>query len=62
MANCYLSRRKAMGIRLGDRESDLLAILWEHGACTVAEVREKLADDLAYTTVLTILRTLESEG
>jgi BlaI family transcriptional regulator, penicillinase repressor len=51
-----------MGIRLRDRESDLMAILWEHGVCTVAEVREKLADDLAYTTVLTILRTLGSKG
>jgi len=29
---------------------------------TVAEVRERIADDLAYTTVLTILRTLEQKG
>lgn len=36
--------------------------LWEHGASTVAEVRERLADPLAYTTVLTVLRTLEAKG
>src|SRR6266576_1601042 len=29
---------------------------------TVAEVRERLADRLAYTTVLTVLRTLEQKG
>src|SRR5687768_12789399 len=51
-----------MRIKLADRESDLMAILWEHGACTVAEVRARLEDDLAYTTVLTILRTLEAKG
>jgi hypothetical protein len=37
------------------------AMLWEPGACTVAEVREKLAHDLAYTKLLTILRTLASK-
>jgi predicted transcriptional regulator len=28
----------------------------------VSEVKDRLADDLAYTTVLTILRTLEQKG
>ena len=51
-----------MRIKLADRESDLMGILWDYGACTVAEVRERLEDDLAYTTVLTILRTLEAKG
>jgi predicted transcriptional regulator len=45
-----------------DRELDLMAVLWEHGPSTVADVKERLADDLAYTTVLTILRTLEEKG
>jgi predicted transcriptional regulator len=44
------------------RELDVMAVLWEEGASTVAEVRERLADPLAYTTVLTILRTLEAKG
>jgi predicted transcriptional regulator len=44
------------------RELDVMAVLWERGASTVAEVRERLTDPLAYTTVLTILRTLEAKG
>jgi len=44
------------------RELDIMTVLWDRGAATVAEVQGQLADDLAYTTVLTILRTLESKG
>ena len=51
-----------MPIALTDREADLMQILWENGASTAAEVRERLSDDLAYTTVLTVLRTLEAKG
>ena len=39
-----------------------MQVLWDHGPCLVAEVRAQLRDDLAYTTVLTILRTLEAKG
>lgn len=45
-----------------DRELDVMGVLWEHGPSTVAEVQERLDDRLAYTTVLTILRTLEEKG
>jgi predicted transcriptional regulator len=45
-----------------DRELDVMSVLWERGASTVAEVREQLVDPLAYTTVLTVLRTLEAKG
>jgi BlaI family transcriptional regulator, penicillinase repressor len=51
-----------MDIQFTDRELDIMDILWEQGAATVAEVRDALTDDLAYTTVLTILRTLEEKG
>ena len=44
------------------RELDVMTVLWERGPSTVAEVRDALADDLAYTTVLTVLRTLEEKG
>ena len=44
------------------RELDVMAVLWERGDATVAEVHQRLAADLAYTTVLTVLRTLESKG
>jgi predicted transcriptional regulator len=51
-----------MQISLTDREADLMQVLWDHGPSLVAEVRERLADPLAYTTVLTVLRILESKG
>src|SRR5690606_37392037 len=51
-----------MDISLTDREASLMEVLWERGPSTVAEVRDRLADDLAYTTVLTILRNLEAKG
>jgi predicted transcriptional regulator len=51
-----------MDIVLADREAELMEVLWDHGPCTVAEVRERVTDDLAYTTVLTMLRTLEAKG
>lgn len=47
---------------LGDRELDVMGVLWEIGSGTVAEVRERLPVALAYTTVLTILRNLEAKG
>jgi BlaI family penicillinase repressor len=51
-----------MDISFTDRELDVMAVLWRRGSGTVTEVREGLDDDLAYTTVLTILRTLEEKG
>jgi len=51
-----------MDIALTDREADIMQVLWENGPSLVAEVREHLADPLAYNTVLTILRTLEGKG
>lgn len=45
-----------------ERELDIMGVLWEEGSGTVADVRERLVDELAYTTVLTILRTLEEKG
>jgi BlaI family transcriptional regulator, penicillinase repressor len=46
---------------LGDRELDIMGVLWDLGSGTVAEVQRKLPVDLAYTTVLTILRNLEAK-
>lgn len=51
-----------MEISFTERELDVMGVLWELGGGTVAEVRARLADDLAYTTVLTVLRTLEEKG
>ena len=44
------------------RELDVMTVLWDLESGTVAEVRAKLKDKLAYTTVLTVLRTLEQKG
>lgn len=51
-----------MEIVFTDRELDVMGVLWERGPSTVSEVREAIVDDLAYTTVLTVLRVLEEKG
>jgi BlaI family penicillinase repressor len=47
---------------LTGREMDVMNVLWKLETGTVAEVQKELKDELAYTTVLTILRTLEKKG
>jgi BlaI family transcriptional regulator, penicillinase repressor len=49
-------------IAFTDRELDVMSVLWSVPSATVAEVRARLPVDLAYTTVLTVLRTLEKKG
>ncbi|HSG49428.1 MAG TPA: BlaI/MecI/CopY family transcriptional regulator [Longimicrobiales bacterium] len=49
-------------VRFTDRELDIMQVLWSRGPSTVAEVRDALTDDLAYNTVLTMLRILEEKG
>jgi len=39
-----------------------MAVLWELGSGTVQEVWKRLEADIAYSTVLTMLRTLETKG
>ena len=51
-----------MDASLGERELDVMGVLWRDGPATVAEVRDRLDAQLAYNTVLTILRNLESKG
>jgi len=51
-----------MEIQFTDREIDIMEVLWDRGPSLVADVRAALPDPLAYTTVLTILRTLEGKG
>lgn len=47
---------------LTGREMDVMNVLWKLDSGTVSEVQAGLIDELAYTTVLTILRTLEKKG
>src|ERR1019366_1180009 len=46
---------------LGERELDVMAVLWARGSGTVGEVQRRLGVKLAYTAVLTILRNLEAK-
>jgi len=43
------------------RELDVMSILWRSGSGTVSEVREGLGEELAYTSVLSALQTLEEK-
>ncbi len=45
-----------------ERELDIMAVLWERGPSTVAEVRARLVDELAHNTVLTVLTVLEQKN
>jgi predicted transcriptional regulator len=51
-----------MDIALGERESQIMEVLWDHGSLTVAEVSSLLKVKRAYTTNLTMLRKLEEKG
>jgi predicted transcriptional regulator len=47
--------------RLGKREAEIMTIVWNLGEATVQEVCERLGRS-RYTTVQTMMRTLESKG
>ncbi|HJQ52499.1 MAG TPA: BlaI/MecI/CopY family transcriptional regulator [Gemmatimonadaceae bacterium] len=48
--------------QLTRRELDIMSVLWEKGEATVTEVRDRVDPDLAYTSVSTMIRTLELKG
>ena len=51
-------------MRLSDQQIDVMRILWQAGEATTAQVHAELTaeQDLAYTTVATLLRRLEEKG
>lgn len=49
-------------VLLTDREAEVMDVLWKSGPSLVAEVRDQLPEQFAYTTVLSVLRTLEAKG
>jgi predicted transcriptional regulator len=57
-----LAGKKSPG--LTEAELRLMQVLWEKGSATVSEVAERLPKSvpLAYSTVLTTLRILETKG
>ena len=44
------------------RELEVMSILWRLGSPSVTEVRDAIDEDLAYTSVLSALQTLEEKG
>src|SRR5437867_9927575 len=50
--------------RLGELQLRIMKVLWDRGEASVAEVLEGLGDrrNLAYTTVATMLRKMETRG
>ena len=44
------------------RELGVMSVLWRLGSATVTDVRDVLEEDLAYTSVLSALQTLEEKG
>ena len=49
--------------RLGDLQLRIMRVLWSSAPASVAEVRDQLGgDELAYTTVATMLRKMEDRG
>ena len=44
------------------RELAVMSVLWRLGSASVSEVRDALDEDLAYTSVLSALQTLEEKG
>lgn len=51
-----------MAVVFTERELDIMAVLWEHGPSTVAEVRARLSDAVTHNTVATMLGILEQKG
>ena len=49
-------------LRLTQRELDIMGVLWELGEGTVTEVRDRVDPDLAYTSISSMIRTLELKG
>ena len=49
-------------LHLTQRELDIMSVLWELGEATVTEVRDKVDPDLAYTSISSMIRTLEMKG
>ena len=49
-------------LHLTQRELDIMSVLWELGEATVTEVRDRVDPGLAYTSISSMIRTLELKG
>jgi predicted transcriptional regulator len=53
---------QTQGLRLGKRELEMLNIVWDLSEATVQDVCDRLKRPAAYSTVLTMMRTMEAKG
>jgi predicted transcriptional regulator len=58
-----MTQKKSL-THLGETEMEVLHHVWDLGEATVADVRERILDDrdVAYTTVMTVLKKLAGKG
>jgi predicted transcriptional regulator len=49
-------------LHLTQRELDIMSVLWDKGEATVTEVRDSVDPNLAYTSISSMIRTLELKG
>ena len=49
-------------LHLTQRELDIMGVLWELGEATVTEVRDRIDPGLSYTSISSMIRTLELKG
>jgi BlaI family transcriptional regulator, penicillinase repressor len=49
-------------LHLTQRELDIMSVRWDLGEATVTEVRDRIDPDLAYTSISSMIRTLEIKG
>jgi predicted transcriptional regulator len=49
-------------LHLTQRELDIMSVLWDLGEATVTEVRDRIDPNLAYTSISSMIRTLEIKG
>ena len=49
-------------LHLTQRELDIMSVLWELGEATATEVRDRVDPELAYTSISSMIRTLEIKG
>jgi BlaI family penicillinase repressor len=49
-------------LHLTQRELDIMSVLWHLGEATVTQVRDRVDPSLAYTSISSMIRTLEMKG
>lgn len=58
-----MARKKSL-TPLGETEMEVLKLVWELGEATVNDVRDRILEerDVAYTTIMTVMKNLADKG